>query len=79
MHKYTKCLDRPYLQLLPQLLHMDGVLRQVFPLGGVSQNIDCSLCLLEPFEEGLQLPERHLEALQFIVQMAVPVTRPANQ
>lgn len=68
----------PYLQLSPQLLHMGGVLRQVFPLGGAGQNVDGRLRLLEPFQEALQLSKRHLQALQFTVQLSVAVTGPAG-
>lgn len=80
-HTHTDSLFicSPYLQLSPQLLRMGGVLRQVFSLGGVGQNVDCGLCLREPFEEGLELPEGHLQALQLTVQMGVAVTRSANQ
>ncbi|TNN68475.1 hypothetical protein EYF80_021260 [Liparis tanakae] len=63
--------DHTVMVLSPQLFHVGGVLRQVFPLGGVGQHVDRSLGLLEPFEEGLQLPERHLQALELTVQMGV--------
>lgn len=69
---------QPYLQLFSQLLHMGGVLRQILLLGGVRQDGDCCLCLLEPSEERLQLPERHLNSLELTIQLDATIIHPVN-
>ena len=67
-----------YLVLCPELLQVGGVLGELLPLRGVGQDVDGGLRLLEPLEEGLQLAEGPLQALQLTVQLGLPVARPGT-